>query len=353
MLTWSGTARLLFVTLGVQLLLAVAQSSAAEPTSGLINPQGIGFDSANRKVWVVDPARDAVDVIDTASQAVREVAVGKAPVSVAVDAVAGRIYVANSGDGTVSAIDGVSQRVVATVAVGAHPYSIAVNRRTGEVFVSHTFSDRTTVLDGATGGVTQLPTGSADLIAIDEAANTAYLLGYEGGTLTIVEGAGHAMRKRETGKHAWGMALNEATHTLYVARMGTGNVIALRGETSSILPAGQTPCAVAVNAPRNVVYVANYADSSVSVLNGETGRSVATIPVGEHPQALAVDEERNLVYVVNTGGNSVTVLDGERNRAVATMVAGKAPYALAVQPGSSRVYVANEGGERAFAVVGR
>jgi YVTN family beta-propeller protein len=324
---------------------------ARGPASGLINPQGIAFNPATRKVYVVDQGHNAVDVIDAASQAVRAVPVGAGPVSVAADSASGRAYVANSGDGTVSIIDGASDTVLVTVAVGAHPYSIAANPRTGMVYVSHTFNNRTTALDGATRGVTQLATGSIDLIAIDAAADTAYLLGYEGGTLTVVEGARHALHKEEAGKHAWGMAVNEATHTLYVARMGTGDVIALHGASSSILPAGRTPCAVAVNPRTNAVFVANYADGSVTMLDGETGRKVADIPVGQHPQAVAVDAQRNLAYAANTLSGTVTVIDAERRRAVATLPAGSAPYALAVDPGSTRLYVANEAGDRPFTIV--
>ena len=234
-------------------------------------------------------------------------AVGAAPVSIAVDSVSGQAYLANARDGTVSIIDGTSDKVLATLAVGAHPYSIAVNPRAGLVYVSHTFNDRTTVLDAATRGVTRLVTGAADLIAIDGAANTAYLLGYEGGTLTVLEGAGRTLRKQKAGQHAWGMAVNEATHTLYVARMGTGDVIALQGTSSSVLPAGHTPCAVAINPRTRAIYVANYADGSVTTFDGNTARRVATVPVGVHPQALAVDAQRGLVCVANTFSGTVTV----------------------------------------------
>lgn len=328
---------------------AAPQTSANDQSSGLINAQAIIFNPATKKIYVVDPSHGAVDVIDTSSEAVHSVAVGPAPVSIAADPASGRVYVANTGNGTVTIIDGTSDQVLATVPVGAHPYSIAANPRTGMVYVSHTFSDKTTVLDGATRAVTQLVTGSIDRIAIDAVADTAWLLAYEGGNLTVVERG--ALRKAAAGKHAWGMALNETTHTLYVARMGTGDVIALQGTSHSIMPAGRTPCAVAVNPKSNTVFVANYADGTVTILDAGTGRVTATIPTGEHPQALAVDTMRNRVYVANTFSNTVTVIDSEQGKAVGTLPAGRAPYALAVDPGSSRLYVANETGDTNFTIV--
>ena len=76
---------------------AAAQRPAAEQSSGLIDPQGIAFNPASGKVYVVDQTHGAVDVIDTATQAVHSVAVGAAPVSIAADSANGRAYVANSG----------------------------------------------------------------------------------------------------------------------------------------------------------------------------------------------------------------------------------------------------------------
>jgi YVTN family beta-propeller protein len=330
---------------------AAAQSPASDAIGGRINPQGIAFNPASRKVYAVDTAHATVHVIDAARQTVTPVAVGRAPISVAVDSTSGRAYVANDADGSVSVIDGTSDKVLATVAVGSMPYSIAANSRTGAVYVSHTYTGRTTLIDPATNGVTQLATGNADLIAVDAAANTVYLLGYEGGVLTVVEGAGPTIRKQQAGPHAWGMAMNEATHTLYVARMGTGDVIALQGTSSSILPAGHTPCAVALNPDANAIYVANYGGGSVSVLDAAAGRKIADIPVGVNPQAVAVDARLNLVYVANRSSGTVTVIDAVRRKAIATLPAGKAPYALAVDPGSSKVYVANGAGERSFTIV--
>src|ERR1039458_9160263 len=63
-----------------------------------------------------------------------------------------------------------------------------------------------------------LRTGAVDLIAVDSAANTIYLLSYESGTVTVLDGARLTMKRREGGKQAWGMAVDEASHTLYVAR---------------------------------------------------------------------------------------------------------------------------------------
>jgi YVTN family beta-propeller protein len=66
------------------------------------------------------------------SQVVRRIQVGKDPRGIAFGE--GSIWVANTGDGTVSRIDATSGRVVDTIEVGGSPQSVAVGE--GGVWVT-------------------------------------------------------------------------------------------------------------------------------------------------------------------------------------------------------------------------
>ena len=322
---------------------AWAQVQPGAPSSGLINPRAIVYSPASGKVYAVDTSHDAVQIYNDASGATRRVGVGAAPVSIAVNAINGRVYVANAGDGTVSVLDGASDALLATVAIGSHPYSIAANAASGKVYVTHTFGEQLSILDGATNAVTDLKTGSADLIAINPRKATVYLLGY-GGAVTVLDEVTQKMNIRHVGKHAWGLTLDEAANTVYVARIESADLAAVKDESSepAILHTGAIPCAIALNSKTHSIYVANYGDNTVTVIDGRNGRTRATVPVGDRPEAIALDPNRNLVYVANTSGDSVTVIDAGDNTVLATLPAGKSPYALAVVPGSDRLYVANE-----------
>jgi YVTN family beta-propeller protein len=238
------------------------------------------------------------------------------------------------------------------VPIGSHPYSIAVNSVTGKVYVTHTFGDQLSILDGATNTVTDLRTGSSDLIAIDSRTGTIYLLGY-GGAVKVLDDASKKLTERQVGKHAWGLTMNEVTGAVYVTRIENADLAAISPDSSNpiALSAGAIPCAIAVDSKTNTLYVANYGDDTVSVINAATGRKTGTVPVGHHPKAIAFDANLNLVYVANTGDGTVTVIDAARLGVVATLVAGKNPYALAVVPGSDRLYVANEADDHASTVV--
>ncbi len=331
---------------------ATSQIAPAAPSSGLMNPRAIAYSPATGKVYAVDTSQGSVRIYNDKSGQTHRIKVGASPVSIAVNAKTGTIYVANAGDGTVSVIDGTSDEVGATVPIGSHPYSIAASAATGKVYVSHAFSDHLSILDGATNKATDLKTGSSDLIAIDDRTGTIYLLGY-GGAVKVLDGHDLALRERAVGKHAWGLALNEATGAVYVTRIENAELAALDGSGSgpTVLPAGAIPCAIVVDSKTGILYVANYGDDTVSVIDAKGGRATATVLVGHRPESIAFDAARDLVFVANTGDSTVTVIGARKNVVLATLPAGKSPYALAVVPGSSRLYVANESEESSSTVV--
>jgi YVTN family beta-propeller protein len=315
----------------------------AKPSSGLTNPRAIVFSPATSKVYAVDSNHRSVEIYATSTGQMHRVEVGSEPVSVAVNTSNGRAYVANAGDGTVTVLDGNSDAIVAKVRIGSHPYSIAVNSATGDVYATHTFGDQLSILDGATNTATELKTGSSDLIAIDSSTGVIYLLGY-GGAVRVLDGASKKLTEIAVGKHAWGLVRNEVTAAVYVTRIENADLVAISQDSANltILPAGEIPCAIAVNPKIDTLYVANYGDNTVSVIHAATARKTATVPVGHHPKAIAFDPDLNLLYVANTSDGSVTVIDPSNNSVVTTLPAGKNPYALAVVPGSNRLFVADE-----------
>ena len=318
-------------------------AESALPGSGLINPRAIAYNPATGKVYAVDTSHAAVLIYASVGGQMRRVTVGEDPVSIAVNPTDGRAYVANGGDGTVSVLDGTFDAIVATIPVGSHPYSVAVSPSSGKVYVTHTFGDQISVIDGLTHAVSEVKTGSSDLIAINPRKGTIYLLGY-GGAVKVLEESSMKPSEIPVGRHGWGLSLNDVTGAVYVARIEGADLAAINpGSPNPItIPAGAIPCAIAVNASGDRLYVANYGDNTVTVIDAGAGRKLATVPVGSHPKAIAFDSSRSLVYVANTRDGTVTVIDASTNGIVATLPAGKNPFALAVVPGSNSLYVANE-----------
>jgi len=128
-----------------------------------------------------------------------------------------------------------------------------------------------------------------------------------------------------------GIAVNKRTNTIYVTGEFSNDVSVIDGKTCNARVtsgcrqkpvhalAGAGARGIAVNEATNTVYVVNTVANTVSVINGATcnatvhsgcGRQAAVAPVGVSPRRVAVDEVTNTIYITNAGSNSVTMLDG-------------------------------------------
>ena len=133
------------------------------------------------------------------------------------------------------------------------------------------------------------------------------------------------------------LALDPATHTVYVTNGESANGPNAGGDTASVIDTrhcnaahisrcqgswptvsvGNLPSSIAVDASTDTVYVTNMGDNTVSVVNGATcnamnpsgcGQAPRTVPVGPGPLGIFVDDANHTVYVADqNGGNSSTV----------------------------------------------
>ncbi|MGH2463386.1 MAG: hypothetical protein ACRDFZ_07190, partial [Candidatus Limnocylindria bacterium] len=97
-------------------------------------PGALALDDEADVLWVVDTSADAVVRYDIRSRDQASVSVGSRPTAIAIGADA--VWVANSGDGTVSRIDPTTNEVVQIITIGGSPVGIAVGGDTVWVAVA-------------------------------------------------------------------------------------------------------------------------------------------------------------------------------------------------------------------------
>jgi YVTN family beta-propeller protein len=151
--------------------------------------------------------------------------------------------------GGVTVIDGATG-VTATLAVGpAVPVpllgllTIAVNPVTNRIYVADEYDHDVAVIDGATNAVTTVPTGDATLpsqLAVPTSANKVYVANQGGpqaaGSLTVIDGATNAITVVGAGTHPAAVAANAFTNTIYVANADSSDVSVIDGTHLVPLP---------------------------------------------------------------------------------------------------------------------
>ena len=115
-----------------------------------VEPLGVAVDPANDTVYVANSGDNTVSVIDGATSAVTAtIGVGSQPAGIAVEPRTHLLYVSNDGDNTVSVIDGLTHAVKATINVGSEPLGIATDPTTDTIYVANSGDNTVSVIDGA------------------------------------------------------------------------------------------------------------------------------------------------------------------------------------------------------------
>jgi len=236
------------------------------------------------------------------------------------------------------------------IRVGAFPNAPAVNPATRTMYVSYgNKANRVAVINAATcnatntSGCGQKPAvakvgpGTA-VLAVSAATDTVYGpsagRGFDGHTVSVINGAtcngthhagcGHLAATATVGTGPFGVAVNDRTHTVYVANNADGDspgtVSVINGATCNgthtagchghfrRLPAGRAPLLVTADTRAGTVYITDFESAAVTILNGTRCNATAASgcrrathqqAVGSGPFGIAVNDRTHTVYVAN------------------------------------------------------
>jgi YVTN family beta-propeller protein len=197
---------------------------------------------------------------------------------------AGRAYVSNEDEHTVTVIDTDRNEVIATIPVGKRPRGIQVSPDGSQLFV-------------ALSGLPKCPPSVPD----------------------------EECEKLERDLKADGVAIVD-TKTLQV---------------SKVHQAGSDPEQFDIT-PDGRLIVANEDVATATVLDIRSGNIVARVPVGKEPEGVRVAPGGAWVLVTNESDNSISIIDTKSLEEVKHVIVGKRPRDIAFMPDGKTAYVSGE-----------
>ena len=233
------------------------------------------------------------------------------PFSAQVDETTNTIYEGN-GDQLVVAVDGRACNAAHLTACASAPFGTVDLRGPGYAHVLGL------VVDEERHSVYVLSHKDDNVFVID---TTVCNGSHRGSCASLVPDAVH------TGINPQGLALDGATHTLYVADLNGDDLSVIAAARCSALDRSgcrrlpvrvrlDAPTGVAVSEPAHTAYIATGA-GRVDLLDIRTCNVTrtsgcysprASVAVGDDPRAVAVDQSRHTAYVANAGG-TISLLD--------------------------------------------
>jgi YVTN family beta-propeller protein len=260
-------------------------------------------------------------------------AAGAGAIDAAFDVRADKLYVANSGANSVSALSPATGAVTATISVGASPRAIAIDQAASTLY-TYNGDGSVSVLDGAHGArVTNFPADSVatgvlglDPQGLAHSRRTGKLYAVNGFTqIDVIDPSSRRVLKSIPDPDAGGVAINQRTNTIYVSQFSEGTVWVIDGATDRkigvIGGVGQSA------SPAGCYQSAGGPNTCLQMSSGLT--------------KVAIDEELNRIYVLGQNDGRVVTIDGETNTVLGVDYVQPADYGLAVDPKTHTVFVSN------------
>jgi YVTN family beta-propeller protein len=287
------------------------------------------------------------------------ISVGTNPSVVAINPTTNRIYVGNSGEGTISVIDGTSNTVLTKIAVSST--AMDINKNTNIIYSISTYSSSISVINGSTNQVVASistyagPTG----IAVNSNTNEIYVTetGHfinsgPAGFIQVINGTTNTVVKTiDTDISAGNIVVNPNTNKVYFSDAWDGSILVFDGTTYTVtakIP-GITIGALAINPLTNRLY--DTYEGNPEIIDTSTNTVLGTFQVGD-ATIDGVNSATNKIYVGDSGfqganGNTIYVIDGTTNSIVQRLQVGSdnqnniAEVQIGVNPNTNKIYVVN------------
>ncbi|MGP8067537.1 MAG: YncE family protein [Thermoplasmata archaeon] len=304
---------------------------------------------------------------DAAISVLKNVAVGKAPVGVAYDPTNKEIYVADSGAGKVSVINGTTNLVVKTLTVGTKPETLLYDPHNARMYVLNLGSHSVTVIRSNNTIAATVSISATEIynLVYDPTNGAVYALSYEFApptsvfyNLSKINPTTNAVTKIKVGVGASSLLYDPATLDLVVADSSVNALSIVNSSTNAVTTVtltGNYPSSLLYNPANKDVYAldAGYftkgvtKTGNVSVLSS-SNKIVATVKVAKLPISATLDPTSNKVFVVSSGSpnattgkfpNGVVTVISSTNAVVATVTVGKEALVSSYDPATQDIYM--------------
>jgi DNA-binding beta-propeller fold protein YncE len=260
-----------------------------------------------------------------------------------------------SHPGASTTIDVSGDTAISQSTVGLMPAYAALIQNGTRVYVADSGDDTITSFSptSATPVTTiSLPTGSAPSFVATAESATVYVANSGNNTVSAISIISNVIESPlggiQVGINPVSLAETPDQQFLYSANRGSvgtgGSVTSINPVDRSLNPpiANATwisPVSVVARSDSNRVYALDQGTGMVSAINPAANAVVTSVSVGVGANFMLYDTTRNRLYVANPANNTVTYLDASSDALTAVVIPVANPVAVATLPDGSRAYI--------------
>jgi DNA-binding beta-propeller fold protein YncE len=268
----------------------------------------LAVDAGRGRLFVANTANGSLDVVDLKAGKLLKQVPGQGRIrGVAYSPEADRVFVGNGTGGVCNAFDGESYDLIKSVPLGVDADNVRYNPRTRRIYVVH---------------------ADAELSVIDSKEFTLR------SPIALPKSLG-------------AFQLESGRPRMYVNAKAEGQVVVIDTDQDEVIgrfpvaPAGVN-AAVAIDEPNRRLFVGCRQNPSLVVMDSDTGRVVAGVPIPGDVDDLSFDARRKQIYA-SCGDGAIAVIrqvDADRYEALGTVPTVKGARTSAFNPEDGRLYLA-------------
>jgi YVTN family beta-propeller protein len=263
----------------------------------------------------------------------------------------------SSHSGATTTIDVSGDSAVSQSVVGLMPAQAALVQNGGRVYVANSGDDTVSTFSpsSATPVTTiSLPAGSIPTYVATAESATVYVANSGTNTVSAISAITQTLEPPlsgiPVGVNPVSMAETPNEQTLYVANAGTGgtggSVTSINAINRTVNPAISnavwvSPVTVVARSDSNRAYVLDQGDGMVSAIDAGTSAVINSVSVGLGANFMLYDPTLNRLYVSNPAKNTVTYLDASNDALAAVVIPIAGPVSVAALPDGTRAYISS------------
>ncbi len=291
-------------------------------------------------MYVTNSGNSTVSALDAGTgSVVANIGVGSEPVDVAIAPDGSRAYVVNKGSNSVSVIATATQAVVANIGVGREPDGIAVSPNGASAYVADFGDESVSLISTATESV---PIGPIHVgkepegVAVSTDGSKAFVARHSGGVAVLSTASNQIVGTVVDSLGPSRIALAPSGGRGFLTNAETASVTAFDpGSAATVgapIPLEAKPTGIAIAPGGGTAYVASAAAGSVMQLDASADAPSGTIFGFPGATGIAIAPDGLHGYVTDGGGSGLTVLDTLAGASVGSIGVGPKPTGVAVVP---------------------
>ncbi|MFZ0344425.1 MAG: tetratricopeptide repeat protein [Nitrososphaeraceae archaeon] len=334
----------------------------SELTSGqdvnLSKSHDIAFNPDKNIVYLANNYKNgtgSISVIDAANHSLLKTITGpfRSIDSIAFDSKSNKIYITDPFRHTVSVINGSNNKIVKNIPVGAAPRDMFIDTN-GMIYVANLRSNAVSVINSTLDEVVKiihLPEASGVLssVSADPKTKMVYVgLTRDGrsGLIQMINSTNPRWSDYiQVGPTLSDVVFNSNTSKIYLAKTQDGSISVVdstNNQTIKVIPLeGELPFKMVVNPKTNMIYVVNNDSNTISVIDGKENNLLKNEKLPFNVLDIAVNPKLNKIYAIGENNKNLSIIDGINNEVVKNETLSFFPSAIEVNPETNRLYIAN------------